>query len=137
MAAFADLDALLVAWTRTNFGTPAPTLVTRDVELPSDLVYAVPFIQINRIPGGSGIWNLETAATDVTCYAASPDMAMWFANRLRELWLFTLPGLILGAAPDRAHLRGVTCDLHPSLQPFDHSAVHQAFASYSVTARAC
>lgn len=131
---FEDIDELVRAWLETQLAAAdlPPRLVIRDLDLPGNLLNALPLIQVVGAVGSAEVAaTIDAPVLDVDTYAATVATAKTVAEQVRWQMRYVLPGRILG----NTHVRAVTTFSGPAPVPFEASNVFHVAASYQLVVR--
>jgi hypothetical protein len=121
--AFVDVELMLTTYIRTRQGCTAA------VDVPANLVAAVPVAVVRRIAGADTILTLDQAVVDVDVYAADRAAARLLSDQIRSDFRLHLSGYVFGGGV----VAKVETSSGPVWVPYDNTNVRRYTATYRVT----
>lgn len=129
MPGYPDVDALLLAWLPTQV---TATVFTADEQLPENLAYAMPLVQVITYGGTDDVVGVDESLVDIDVYAATLDAAKDLASAVR-----TAMRLRLAAdRPSGVTVSKVRSVQRPAQRPYDSKAIRRVGQTWSITVHA-
>lgn len=122
---YASVETLLAAWLKATLGYENVAH-----ELPTNLVFLMPLIVVDRFGGNDDTITIDRANVDIDCFAPTRVDALAHGEHIRKAMRTQLPRTVLGGATTVLKVETLSA---PTAAAFDSkNTVRRCTASYRV-----